>query len=86
MAEIVAIIRSVNWWAVASLLFLLTSAIITVVSMGDGVDNVLLFRNLTAWLNTAGVVSAIFALYHSIDGLRREQMRRAYDPELRKTR
>lgn len=83
MSKFLDKVRSLDWWVIASLLAFIAAGAITVVDIADGQDNSLMFRNMSAWLNTAAIVFALFSLRDSLLSLRGEQMRRAYDPDLR---
>lgn len=83
MSKFLDNVRSLDWWVIASVLAFIAAGAITVVDIMDGQDNSLMFRNMGAWLNTAAIVFALFSLRDSLFSLRGEQMRRAYDPDLR---
>ncbi len=82
LENFLAWVKGIDWWVVTAGLFLICAAVITVIDLTDGRDT-LLFRNTVAWLNTTAVVCALFSIRDSLFGLRREQMRRAYVPDLR---
>ena len=77
-------VSRIDWWVVAAVLLLVAAGAITVVDVFDGKDNALLFRNGVAWLNSAALACALFSLRGSLFDLRGEQMRRAYDPDVRR--
>ncbi len=83
MSKFLDKVRSLDWWVIASLLAFIAAGAIAVIDIMDGQDNSLMFRNMAAWLNTAAIVFALFSLRDSLFSLRGEQMRRAYDPDLR---
>lgn len=74
-------ISRIDWWAVAAVLFLAAALGMSGVDLLDKVET---YRNLVSWLGYAAIVSALFSVRDSLGAMHVEQLRRAYDPSLRK--